>query len=68
MIGLFVPIVALIAAVRLARPDSPWAHWRYDETKLERAATRFDAARPAERVRRRLGDVIAGRPSEEVTS
>jgi hypothetical protein len=68
VVGLFVPIVALIAATRLARPESPWAHWRYDQTKLDRAAARFDAARPAQRLRRRIGDVIAGRPSQELTS
>ena len=33
VIGLFVPIAALIGAVRLARPASPWARWRYDATK-----------------------------------
>jgi hypothetical protein len=67
VIGLFVPIVALIAAVRLARPGSPWAHWRYDASKHDRAAARFDAARPAQRLRRRIGDLIAGRPSEVTT-
>jgi hypothetical protein len=29
VIGLFVPFVALVACLRLAKPDSPWAHWRY---------------------------------------
>ena len=28
-IGLFIPLVAVVAAVRLARPSSPWAKWRY---------------------------------------
>jgi hypothetical protein len=29
VIGMFVPFVALVACLRLAKPDSPWAHWRY---------------------------------------
>jgi len=64
VIGLFVPIAALMGAVRLARPASVWACWRYDAAKRERAAARFDAHRPAERLRRRIGDLVAGRPSE----
>jgi hypothetical protein len=64
VIGLFVPIAALLAAVRMARPASPWALWRYDPAKLARAAARFDASRPTERLRLRIGDLIAGRPSE----
>ena len=29
LLGLFIPPLALFAAVRLARPRSPWAHWFY---------------------------------------
>ena len=54
VIGLFVPIAALIGAIRLARPASPWALWRYEAPKLARAAARFDADRPLERLRRPL--------------
>ena len=64
VIGLFMPIAALIGALRLARPASPWAHWRYDPVKQARSAARFDADRPLERLRRRAGDLVAGRPSE----
>jgi hypothetical protein len=64
VIGLFVPIAALLAAVRLARPASPWALWRYDLAKLARAEARFDASRPIERQRLGISDLIAGRPSE----
>ena len=63
VIGLFVPIVALVAALRLARPESPWAHWRYDDAKRARAAARFHADRPTQRLHRRIGDLIAGEPS-----
>jgi len=48
VIGLVVPVVAWTGAVRLARPNSPWAHWRYaaGSREAERATVRdekFDA-------------------------
>jgi hypothetical protein len=64
VIGLFMPIAALIGAVRLARPASPWSQWRYDHVKQARSDARFNADRPLERLRRRAGDLVAGRPSE----
>jgi len=63
VIGLFIPIFALVGAVRLARPTSPWARWRYGESKLRKSRARFAATRPGERMRHRLGDLIAGAPS-----
>jgi hypothetical protein len=64
VIGLFVPVVALAGAVRLACPSSPWARWRYEDARRLRAEQRFAATRPAQRLRRRIGDVVAGKPSE----
>ena len=63
--GLFIPVVAIVGAVRLAKPRSPWARWRYDEGKLERSRERFADSRPMMRAHRRLGDIVAGAPSEE---
>lgn len=40
VLGVFVPFLAIIGAVRLARPDSRWARRRYDEARLERARAR----------------------------
>jgi hypothetical protein len=38
LIGFFVPAVALIGAVRLGRPGSPWARWFYHRPgRMERA-------------------------------
>jgi hypothetical protein len=40
IVGLFAPAVALVGAVRLAKPGSRWAR-RYERTKLERSRARF---------------------------
>jgi hypothetical protein len=64
VIGLFVPVVALVGAVRLGKPSSPWARWRYDDARRERAARRFAADRPLVRTGRRAADLIAGSPTE----
>jgi hypothetical protein len=64
VVGIFIPVVAVSGAVRLARPTSLWARWRYDASKLERSERRFAATRSSTRARRRLGDLIAGAPSE----
>jgi hypothetical protein len=50
LFGLFVPVVAEVAAIRLARPNSPWARRRYaaGDDKLveaERRRERWDARR-----------------------
>ncbi|MGW9209403.1 hypothetical protein ACWGR4_20740 [Embleya sp. NPDC055664] len=63
VIGVFIPIVNIVAAIRLARPGSPWATRRYRDRprKLRRAQAR--AARHEARwgpIRRRFEDTIAG--------
>jgi len=65
VIGLFVPVVALAGAVRLAHPSSPWARRRYRGARLERARARFDPARRTGRWERRFGDLVAGAPTPE---
>ena len=40
LVGLFVPLVGLVGALRLGRPDSPWGR-RYEAAKRDRARTRF---------------------------
>jgi hypothetical protein len=62
VVGLFVPLVALAGALRLAHPTSPWARWRYSGPRLQRAKERFDPTRRAVRWRRRVADLIAGAP------
>jgi hypothetical protein len=41
IVGLFVPLVALVGAVRLAKPGSRFARLRYRGDKLDRARRRF---------------------------
>ena len=63
VIGLFVPVVALVGALRLAHPSSPWARRRYSGPRLEPAEARFDPTRRATRWERRIADLVAGAPS-----
>jgi len=66
VLGLLVPVVALIGALRLAKPQSPWARWRYtaESRKIIRSrarARRHDAR--WERLKHIIFDAIAGRPN-----
>lgn len=61
VLGVFIPVLALVAALRLARPRSPWARRRYraGSERLARAERRFPDGR-----RNRwdpLVDLFAGR-------
>lgn len=66
VISIFVPVVGAFAAVRLAKPGSPWAHRRYRGArahKLERARERFRPDRRGEVLGTRLRDAIGGSPT-----
>jgi hypothetical protein len=65
IVALHIPFVGVYTALRLAKPDSPWARWRYRGDKLERARHRFAPDRPAVRRRNRLLDLIGGAPSRD---
>ncbi|MEI6727774.1 MAG: hypothetical protein WCN81_16340 [Actinomycetes bacterium] len=68
-IGIFVLPVAVIGALRLARPGSPWAHFQYRTVpaKLERACQREeDLARWRER-KYAVWDLIGGKPHLHLT-
>ena len=62
MVGLFVPLVAQVAAVRLAKPGSRWAerHYLPAGPKLHRAEDRHERL---EALRSRLMDALGGAPS-----
>jgi hypothetical protein len=59
VIGVVTPLVAPLAALTLARADSPWARWFYrrNPAKLERARRR---AHHLDALGGRLRDIIAG--------
>ena len=64
-VGIFVPPVAFVGALRLAKPDSPWARRRYagNPAKLERARRRDEGFHQKwERRKHRLWDLIGGKP------
>ena len=64
LIGLVVPVALVVGALRLARPGSPWARWRYRDQpgKTARAASREERLRqPVIRTKNRLQDLLAGR-------
>ncbi len=66
LIGIFVPIVSLIAALRLASPRSPWARRWYkpDGHKLARSKARWERITSR---RDRVEEVIAGSPESEAS-
>jgi hypothetical protein len=64
-VGIFVPPVAVIGALRLAKPGSPWAHSRYANNpgRLERARRRDEGLnRRWRQAKHHLWDVIGGKP------
>jgi len=66
LIGMLVPIFAVVGALRLARPGSPWARARYPDggPKAARARAREERDGWQRRLRIRVYDAIAGKPSE----
>ncbi len=66
LIGVFVPLVSLVAVIRLAAPSSPWARWFYrpGSHKLSRSEARFARARARHT---RIMDLVAGAPTAVAT-
>jgi hypothetical protein len=64
--GIFVPSIAVVAALRLAKPNSVWAHRWYSETKLDRSERRANIhQRRYAGLQHRLYDAIGGTPHLE---
>jgi hypothetical protein len=61
-VGILVPAVSLVGAMRLAAPHSPWARRFYpaDGRRLARSTARWNRIKHRQR---RLSDMIAGAPS-----
>lgn len=68
LLGLFVLVLLYVGAIRLARPGSPWARWRYrgsgrPAAKLARAHWRERRVRqPIIRAKIWLQELVGGRP------
>lgn len=65
LIGIFAWPLLVVGVLRLARPDSPWARWRYTSNprKMERALLRERRLRrPFVRTLVFVQDLVAGRP------
>jgi len=63
LIGLFVPFLLIVGAVRVARPRSPWAHRRYPphSRRMARAVLREHRYRdPMIRLKDRVQDAVSG--------
>ena len=64
--GIFVPGIAVVAALRLAKPPSLWAHRCYSQNKLERSQRRATLhERRYSGIQHRLYDAIGGKPHLE---
>ncbi len=63
LVSVFLPLVGLFGAVRLAKPRSLWAKWFYRERKLERTCARYAPTSRLRRFHDRLDDLIGGAPS-----
>ena len=66
LLGVMVPLLAMVGALRLARPGSPWARWRYASrprrmARSERREERFH--RRVAAFKTRLMDAVAGAPT-----
>ncbi|WP_377271132.1 hypothetical protein [Peterkaempfera sp. SMS 1(5)a] len=66
VVGVLVPVIALVGAVRLARTDSPWARRLYRSPRKRRRAASRQARHDARwtTARRRMEDWLGGTPRE----
>ena len=67
VVAMLFPLVGLIAAIRLAKPDSPWARRRYPEGSRKRIKSERRYARHTARYQR-FQDRVAGAPSPKDAS
>ena len=66
LLGVMLPFLAVVGALRLARPGSPWARWRYRSRPRRMARAERREARVHRRLvawKTRAMDAVAGAPS-----
>lgn len=64
-VGFFVPVLAIVGALRLARPNSPWARWHYRTKPLRMARATYRAKAYDQKwgkLLSRVADFVAGAP------
>ncbi|MEV6525291.1 hypothetical protein AB0M43_25385 [Longispora sp. NPDC051575] len=64
LVGIFLPVLLIVGAIRVARPASPWAHWRYapDSRQMARALRRERRYRkPVIKAKIYVQELISGR-------
>lgn len=64
VVALFIPLAGLFGALRLGHPASFWGRRRYTGARLERARARYAPDARAMRWQRRIGDLVAGAPTD----
>jgi lysyl-tRNA synthetase class 2 len=70
-IGFFLLPIAIYGAIRIGKPNSPWARRRYGDRRPKRQAKsidRFPPGRRTERFKDAFRDIVGGKPSEGVTA
>jgi hypothetical protein len=70
LVGILLPVFALVGAIRLAHPGSPWARRFYKEgsRKERRARTREQREGWQRTLRVKVYNAIAGRPTQETAA
>lgn len=66
LLGVFLPVLAVVGALRLARPHSPWARWRYGARprRMAKSERREDGThRRAMALKTKVIDAVAGAPT-----
>jgi hypothetical protein len=67
LFGVFIPVVLLVGAIRMARPHSAWARRAYDAAKLARADARAEQFDARWVVRRDWWtNLIGGKPTDDI--
>lgn len=66
IVSVFVPLIGIVGAVRLAKPRSLWAKWFYRSrpAKMAKALARFDGSNARlRRFHERFDDALGGTPN-----
>lgn len=70
LLGIFIPGVAVVGAVRLSRPDAPWARWRYAGRPRRQARARRREVRlrqPLIRAKIAFQELLSGKHDQDDT-